>query len=860
MKAPATILLLVAATTLAWSTAAPAGEHGQPPTIRIPKLAKRPQIDGRLTDPLWKQAAVCAGFVTLDGKTPAAQPTEARVYYTQDELCVGFECKQPNLPAVEVTQRDGEVYRDDSVEVFLDVGCAGRRYHHVVVNAANVVLDEINAGDKWDSNVRSDTVRATDGWSCEIVIPLADVGLTDPANTPLGLNLCRTDAARRQPSSWAGAIGGFHQPEAFGLGLLAGRNQTINVGVESITPISDGKARRLVLRVENPSDKPFTGEIKLTRVDRPDTSQTKTLDLPPGKSWTGALSVPTEEPGQFGVIAVVRGPDALVGGLRAKLSVSAMKQQMFGHPVSTSDIADVWWCEGTYKVGRDRPAPTGQPKPVRLEAARNEYEPVQVVIRPKQAVKTVTAKIEGAPEGVSTEICLAHYVKVTTPTDAFGSRDWYPDALPPLTKPVDLAAGQNHPLWITFYVSPQAKPGDHACTLSVRTGDASLATVPISLHVYDFTLPAETHTETAFGLHVRSEWHGPLSPEQEKTLTDKYLRTLVSHRITPYRPTGPAQIGVKILDPEQGTVELDFAEYDKAAAYCYDELKCTSFNFPYTAVPKEIGPYKRGTPGYERLHRAIQGEIARHLAEKKWLDKCYAYWVDEPPPRSYDDVKAGMDLLRRNCPGLRTLLTINHDKGPYPYFYGSVNLWVPVMQKYDYERARARQKLGECVWWYICCSPRHPYANSFVDHPAINHRIHFWMMEKYGVTGTLYWHTTYWNHKNPWLDPMSYKPDKKGTWGNGDGFLLYPPTRQPSKTTVLDAPVSSIRLAMLREGLEDREYFWLLRQALADKDHAALHLPDKLVRSLVDFELDPQKLYEARTQLAKAIEATAAKR
>ncbi len=857
MKDVATISLLAMVIAFMPASCALADAHGQPPTVRIPMVKGRVQLDGRLQEDLWKKAAVCKSFVTTDGKTPAKHATAAHVMVCGDHLCVGFVCKQPNLPLVEVTERDGEVYRDDSVEVFLDVGCTGKRYYHVLVNAANVVRDEINAGKPWDAEIVSDTVRATDGWACEILIPLAAIGLTEPCLTPIGLNLCRNDIAIRQHSSWAGLAGEFHQPAAFGLGFVAGKAPPVELSIVRVEPTGDGKAYRFALQARAAEDRPFSGAITVRPLGQASkVGERKTVEIPAGRTWTGAASTTFEEPGRYAVLVLANTAEGIAGAARATVEISTMEHQAFGYPLSSTDVADVWWCEGTYKVGRTRPAPTGASRPVRVEAARHEYEPVQVVLRAKESLKRVNAAIEGLPHGVSAEICWAHYVKVTTPTDAFGSRDWYPDALVPLAKPIAVTAGHNIPLWITFYVSPEAKAGDHACTLKLAAGGKPLASAPIALHVFDFTLPQETHTETAYGLHVRREWHGPLSEEQYKQVHWKYVENLARHRIACYRPTHPAEIGVTIVDAEKGEAKLDFAEYDRAARRCYDERKITTFNFPRAAVPGKIGPYKRGADGYDRLHRAIQGGITKHLAEKGWLKKAYAYWVDEPSRDRYAWVKEGMELLKRNCPGLRRLLTINHDQAPLPYFFGAVNLWVPLFSKYDHARARERQKLGETVWWYVCCGPRHPYPNNFIDHPAINHRIRFWMMEKYQVDGSLYWHTTYWRNKNPWQDPMSYRPKKDGTWGNGDGYLTYPPTREPSKTPVLDGPINTIRLAMLREGLEDREYFWLLRKNLGGKDHPALRLPDELVRDLTSFESDPRKLYAARRTVAEAIESS----
>jgi len=183
------------------------------------------------------------------------------------------------------------------------------------------------------------------------------------------------------------------------------------------------------------------------------------------------------------------------------------------------------------------------------------------------------------------------------------------------------------------------------------------------------------------------------------------------------------------------------------------------------------------------------------------------------------------------------------------------------------------------VWWYVCCGPGAPYPNNFVDHPGINHRIRFWMAEKYGVEGSLYWATTFYGHqtdgtpRNPWEDGMTYTPGG-GYWGNGDGMLLYPACREPSETPVVEGPVASIRWELLRDGIEDREYFWTLRQEMARLEalraerprlrgridralaeaKAALRLPDRLAASLVEYTKEPRELLEARARLARAVE------
>jgi hypothetical protein len=297
-------------------------------------------------------------------------------------------------------------------------------------------------------------------------------------------------------------------------------------------------------------------------------------------------------------------------------------------------------------------------------------------------------------------------------------------------------------------------------------------------------------------------------------------------------------------------------------------------------LPERLGGHERFSPEWTELYKRLMSPILEHLKQKGWLKFAYCYWVDEPSPQQYEDVKRGMAALKEACPGVRRLLTFCFDKAPVPVFYDFVDLWVPVMPLLDEERARERQALGEEVWWYVCTGPKAPRPNNFIDHPAITHRIRYWMAAKWNLDGDLYWSMTYWRGKgwrlrNPYEDGQSETPEG-GYWGNGDGRLLYPPVRQPlpeNAEPVIAPPIPSLRLALIAEGIEDFCYLKLLKQlrdrgrkrvgrakflpslekALKQADEALASL-DRLIRSQTDYERDPQKLYAERRKVAEAIE------
>jgi hypothetical protein len=195
---------------------------------------------------------------------------------------------------------------------------------------------------------------------------------------------------------------------------------------------------------------------------------------------------------------------------------------------------------------------------------------------------------------------------------------------------------------------------------------------------------------------------------------------------------------------------------------------------------------------------------------------------------------------------------------------------------------------GREFWSYLCTAPQSPWVSLFIDHPAINLRMWLWMSYKWGLKGILVWRADYWNSptlfpagmlQNPWQDPMSYTVGyglpygQVSHWGNGDGRFLYPPNRDPGKdkTKYICGPVDSVRWEILREGIEDYEYFVLLKAAAekaagnpklkaeADAARKLLDFPASLFASGQDYTKDPLELLKVRAQVAEAIERLTAR-
>ncbi|MBN2025075.1 MAG: DUF4091 domain-containing protein [Pirellulales bacterium] len=561
----------------------------------------------------------------------------------------------------------------------------------------------------------------------------------------------------------------------------------------------------------------------------------------------------------------------------------------------------VWWCRATWKVAPARPAPTETTVAAELSAARNDREAVQIIVRPEQKLVGLTAVASPltGPNGAlipaeNIQVLRVYYHAVEHPTDRVGVRDRWPDALPPLAEPIDVAAGENQPLWVLVYVPATAAPGDYRGTVELLARDYA-EVVPIQLHVWNFALPERNHLETAFGFDhgLAFRYHGVKTEADKRRLLDLYFRSFAEHRISPYDPAPLDPIGVTFepkADPPRAV--LDFAGFDAAMAQAVQEYHFTGLRLHLAGMgggtfhdryePK-ILDYGEDTPEYKAMFASYVKQIEEHLRAKGWLDMAYVYWFDEPDSKDYAFVVAGMKRLRANAPGLARMLTEEPNER-FVKLDPAVNIWCPVSENYKHEAAEARRAQGERFWWYVCCVPKAPYCTLFIDHPATDLRVWHWQTWQRGIVGTLVWQTNYWTSdaaypdqpQNPYDDPMGYvsgystPKGERRHWGNGDGRFIYPPLAAavPGKSgdqPVLEPPVSSIRWEMLREGVEDYEFLYRLRELLESRrgglpaDEAVrieslLTDLDSITRDMTTFTTDPEPIYQRRAAVAEAIE------
>jgi hypothetical protein len=192
------------------------GNPAPVPSARIPTALGAVNVDGRLDDAAWSGAATLKLDHTNMGG-PAPVQTTARVMRDATNLYIGVTCAEPKMGEIKtgVTERDGPVYNDDSVEVFLNPDGRELPYYHFIVDAGGAVWDALTGDSRWNARWTSAVSRDAGAWSVEIAIPFRAMDAT-----PTGR--WRANVARnRQPDGpanlvWSIPYGAYNVPDRFG--------------------------------------------------------------------------------------------------------------------------------------------------------------------------------------------------------------------------------------------------------------------------------------------------------------------------------------------------------------------------------------------------------------------------------------------------------------------------------------------------------------------------------------------------------------------------------------------------------------------------------------------------------------------
>ncbi len=523
----------------------------------------------------------------------------------------------------------------------------------------------------------------------------------------------------------------------------------------------------------------------------------------------------------------------------------------------------ILWFEGpTRKVRRTDIVDfsTTAPDPVvRMWAARNETEAVQLVLRPTTRGGLGEATLDiGAltgPGGAGIAAANITWSPVGYVPDADGPTGGYPDALP-APGPFKVERQWNYPVWIEVYVPPGSAPGNYRAPVVVRTSHGVFR-AELRLHVWDFDIPVRQSLRTSTTIYGPwgwrkdiKKWYGDLTYGQfMDQWRPKIVRMLARYRLS---PSALSHLPMA-YDKKQKRVVLRNTDRFVQTVQSYLDMghRMDQMPVPYFFDRPSFLGAKKGTEAYLARIRQAYRLAAEFLDGRGWMDDCYVYCVDECVVHKHT-TKRDFNLLNRVFETMHAAhpkIRIFGAETPSPLLRG-VDIWCMNMNAFDPDVLAEQHALGNEVWWYNGYSD--PRPGTRIDARGVDHRALFWMNWKYGIDGYLVWTVNRWLN-NPWEQP---RPAPKKPLG--DHFLLYP---NPDGTV---SP--SIRLAMLRDGLEDYEYHVLLsrlegklreagRQKLAAECRAVLERADAFILAFDNCpHIRPNYIYDSRSMLGKQIE------
>jgi len=262
-----------------------------------------PAIDGDLSDPAWRGAAEFPVWSGAGGK-PDPHATGARVCYDDDALYVGVSCahvpeRPPQCAVQPESGRDGRVYRDDCVEIWITPPSAGEGdKYQLIINSAGAIYDHVNDDSKANPDWRTATQRGAGVWRAEIAIPHAALGLPAwSAELPFNVGRNVPGVAAR---AWNGEYGDTTSSRVVFAGIEPGR-----AGPGAV-PAAGAFGPPLTVRVDLPEARPGERwiearfELNPGDADLEETTLTATLcDILSGVEAASAAVTPDRSAGRL---------------------------------------------------------------------------------------------------------------------------------------------------------------------------------------------------------------------------------------------------------------------------------------------------------------------------------------------------------------------------------------------------------------------------------------------------------------------------------------------------------------------------------------------------------------------------------
>ncbi len=214
--------------------AADAPGAGGKPFWSVPLVSAIPTAQELAAVASWPQASALTGFSGLSsGQLSRLQPV---VWLARTEAALVVAWRVPRLGqapfAKGVGDRDGAVWNDDAVEIFIDPGHTHRAYSQLIVNPAGALYDGRGRDPSWSSTAEIGVAESATAWAGTCTLAFAALAVPPPeAGTVWSCNLAFDRSPAQRPGTgwqseeavivWSAVNAVLHEADRFGHLLFA---------------------------------------------------------------------------------------------------------------------------------------------------------------------------------------------------------------------------------------------------------------------------------------------------------------------------------------------------------------------------------------------------------------------------------------------------------------------------------------------------------------------------------------------------------------------------------------------------------------------------------------------------------------
>lgn len=459
---------------------------------------------------------------------------------------------------------------------------------------------------------------------------------------------------------------------------------------------------------------------------------------------------------------------------------------------------------------------------ISISMCKGESEGCTVSLSSTSMNERMTLSVTEAPDDITVELFKENTVII--------AGDKYPDALSPLGDSILVKPGPIQSYFVKVTTTAETEAGDKKVVVVLKDYDGNVqAEYTINVKVWNITFSEtrtyQTLTDIEEDQLIRF-YKIPEGEEGEQILEELYV-----------------QYYEYLLDFRMCAYDLPYDILDDRADKYMSDPRVTAFIVP-------TDPEKVDNETLKAYYRKLSSNPV-------WLEKAVAYAVDEAvSPEMYDKMISETERIKTLCPNLKCVSPF------FTNFYCDDGLdAVDIQIKYNdilcaktkmwneasfASRMAAAKESGKTVWAYICWEPGYPFTNLYVNEKGLSHRIQFWQQYSFDSEGFLYWSANFWGGvDNPWTDAATVKFLSKEVFG--DGLLLY-----NGNFANVDGPCASLRLEIVRDGLEDIELLKMAENVLGRE--WVMSKVKSVSRSVTSYTMSPLTFNTVRDEIADALE------